>query len=103
MSKVSVIAKIPCQAGKRDEVVAALGEYFPQVEGEEGTLVYSVSADTGDETTLWVYELYADGDALQAHGGSDAFKALGAKIGGLLAGAPELHFCSPVRAKGHAL
>ncbi len=103
MSKVSVIAKIPCQEGKRDDVVAAFGEYFPQVEGEEGTLVYSISADSGDETTLWVYELYTDADALQAHGGSEAFKAFGGQIGGLLAGAPELHFCRPVHAKGHDL
>lgn len=101
MSKITVIAKIPCQEGKRDELVAAFGEYFPQVEGEDGTLVYAISTDTADETTVWVYELYTGGDALQAHSGSDAFKEFGSKLGGLLAGAPELHICTPVLAKGH--
>jgi len=101
MSKITVIARIPCQEGKRDEVVAAFGDYFAQVEAEDGTLVYAVSTDTADETTVWVYELYTGGDALQAHSGSDAFKDLGAKLGGLLGGAPELRICTPVHAKGH--
>lgn len=101
MSQVTVIARIQAQEGKRDELVAAFREYFPQVESEDGTAVYAISTDTSDETSVWVYELYADGDALQAHGGSDAFKAFGATLGGLLAGAPELHICTPVQAKGH--
>ena len=100
MSQLTVIARIQAQEGKRDEVVAALEEYFPQVESEDGTIVYAISTDTADETAVWVYELYTGGDALQAHGGSDAFKALGGEIGGLLAGAPELHICTPVRSKG---
>lgn len=103
MSKITVIAKIQCQEGKRDELVAAFGDYFPQVESEDGTLVYAISTDSGDETTVWVYELYTGGDALQAHSGSDAFKDFGAKLGGLLAGAPELHICTPVHAKGHSV
>lgn len=101
MSKVSVIAKITAQEGKRDELVAAFTEYFPKVEGEDGTLVYAVSTDNGDPDVVWVYELYTDEDALGAHGGSDAFKAFGGELAGLLAAAPELHFCTPVRAKGH--
>jgi len=100
---ISVIAKIACQDGKRDELVAAFGEYFPQVEGEEGTLVYAISTDNGDPNVVWVYELYPSDEALSAHGGSEAFKAFGGKLAGLLAGPPELHFCRPVHAKGHAL
>jgi quinol monooxygenase YgiN len=103
MSKVSVIAKIPCQEGKRDELVAAFADYFPQVEGEDGTLVYAVSTDNGDPNVVWVYELYSGDDALQAHSSSDAFQAFAGKLGGLLAGAPELHLCRPVHAKGHDL
>ena|SRR3546814_170280 len=100
MSQVTVIARIQAQEGKRDELVAAFREYFPQVGTEDGTVVYAISTDTADETSVWVYELYTGGDALQAHSGSDAFKAFGATIGALLAGAPELHICTPVQAKG---
>ena len=100
MSQLTVVARIQAQEGKRDEIVAAFQEYFPQVESEDGTRVYAISTDTADETSVWVYEMYTDDDALKAHGGSDAFKAFGGKIGGLLASAPELHICTPVQAKG---
>jgi len=100
---ISVIAKIPCQPGTRDDLVAAFRDYFPQVEGEEGTLVYAISTDNADPDVVWVYELYPSDDALAAHSGSDAFKAFGGALAGLLAGAPELHFCQPVVAKGHAV
>lgn len=101
MSKISVIAKIVAKEGKRDDLVAAFGDYFPQVESEAGTLVYAISVDNADDVTVWVYELYPDGDALQAHGGSDAFASFGKSLGGLLDGAPEVHLCTPVHAKGH--
>jgi len=103
MSTVSVIAKITCREGARDELVAAFGEYFPQVEGEDGTLVYAISTDNGNPDVVWVYELYTGDDALKAHSSSDAFKAFGGKLAGLLAGAPELSFATPVHAKGHTL
>lgn len=103
MSTISVIAKVTCREGARDQLVAAFGDYFPQVEGEEGTLVYAVSTDNGDPNVVWVYELYTGDEALQAHSGSDAFKSFGAELGGLLAGAPELYFTRPVHAKGHTL
>lgn len=101
MSKISVIAKLVTREGARDQLVDAFGEYFPQVESEDGTLVYAISVDNADEVTAWVYELYTDNDALQAHGGSDAFKAFGAKLGDVLAAPPDIHFCTPVHAKGH--
>lgn len=100
MSQITVIAKIVCQEGARDQLVAAFQDYFPQVESEDDTLVYAISTDTADDVSVWVYELYTGGDALAAHSGSDAFKEFGKALGGLLAGAPELHICTPVVAKG---
>ena len=35
-------------------------------------------------------ELYADEEALAAHGSSDHFKAAGAKFAGLMAGRPDI-------------
>jgi len=101
MSKVSVFVKIPCQEGKRDELVAAFADYFPQVEGEDGTLVYALSTDNGDPNVAWVYEVYTGDDALQAHSTSDAFADLAGTLAGFLSGPPEMHFCRPVQAKGH--
>lgn len=100
MSRVALIAKLPVQPGKRDEFIAAFSTMFPVVDGEEGTLVYALHTDDADPDLLWVYELYADAEALDTHGKSDGMASAIAAFGGLLAGAPELHRLSPVQAKG---
>lgn len=100
MSKIGIIAKLTTQPGKRDDLVAAFKDYLPNVEAEEGTLVYAISTDSGDENVVWVYELYPDQDAVAAHSGSEAFAEFGKSLGGVLAGAPEIFMHTPVAAKG---
>jgi quinol monooxygenase YgiN len=100
MSKVIVLAKIPIQDGKRAEVIAGMAPMMEHVETEAGTLQYILCEDSGDDNAVWVYEVYADQAAFDAHSGSDVMKALGASIGPFLAGRPELTFLSPVRGKG---
>ena len=97
---VSVIAKITAQPGKRDEVVAALTAMLHHVESEAGTLVYALNADAAENDVLWVYEVYTDQAALEAHSGSDTMKSVGQSLRGLLAGRPELHFGAPIGGKG---
>jgi quinol monooxygenase YgiN len=100
MSKVIVLAKIPAQEGKRADLVAGMAPMMEHVETEEGTLQYILCEDAADENAVWMYEVYADQAAFEAHGSSDTMKALGGAIGPFLAGRPELTFLSPVRGKG---
>ena len=100
MSKIGVIAKIPCQPGKRADVAAGLQPMLDHTESESGTLRYVLLEDSADADTLWMYEVYEDQASLESHQASDAMKALGAAIGPHLAGRPELHFCSVVGGKG---
>lgn len=100
MSKVIVLAKIPVQDGKRADVVAGMAPMMEHVETEPGTLEYILCEDAGDENAVWMYEVYSDQAAFDAHSGSDVMKALGGAIGPFLAGRPELTFLSPVRGKG---
>jgi quinol monooxygenase YgiN len=100
MSKIAVIAKIPCQPGKRADVAAGLKPMLDHTETEAGTLRYVLLEDSADADILWMYELYEDQGSLDSHGASDAMKALGGAIGPHLAGRPELHFCSVVGGKG---
>jgi quinol monooxygenase YgiN len=100
MSQIVVIAKIPCQPGKRDEAAAGLQPMLDHVEGEEGTLTYVLLKDSTDEDVLWMYEVYADKAAFDTHSGSEAMKSLGHALGGVLAGRPELIFATPVGGKG---
>jgi quinol monooxygenase YgiN len=70
MSKISVVAKITAQDGKRADVIAGMAAMMDHVESEEGTLKYIL------------------------------MRALGGAIGPLMAGRPELTFCKPLRGKG---
>ncbi len=101
MSKVGVIAKLTTVEGKRDEVVQILASQgVPVADDEPGTEIYAAHVDSGDDVTIWYYELYTDEAALAAHGKNPAMKDVGAALGGLLAGRPEIHVLSPFAAKG---
>jgi quinol monooxygenase YgiN len=96
MAQTSLFVKMVFQPGTRDQAVEALSTMLPQVESEPGTLVYSFHNDASDENTVWIFELYTDGDALAVHGGSDAIKGMFGKIGGLFAEPPTMIMTTPV-------
>jgi quinol monooxygenase YgiN len=100
MSKIAVIAKLTAAEGKRDDLVAAMGPMMTAVEAEVGTEVYALHKDLGDDNAVWVYELYTDNAALDAHSSSEAMAAFGASLGGLLGGAPEIMLLEPVSDTG---
>jgi quinol monooxygenase YgiN len=49
---------------------------------------------------VWFYELYANQDAMNAHMGSDAFKAFSKSLADFVDGAPEFNLLSPIGGKG---
>ncbi|HEU4842305.1 MAG TPA: putative quinol monooxygenase [Ilumatobacteraceae bacterium] len=98
--KVAVLAKIPAQPGKRDELVAALHAFIDNANTEAGTLLYILHTDAKDPDSVYFYELYTDQDALTAHGTSDTFKELGKGLRDLAGGRPELTILTPVIGKG---
>jgi quinol monooxygenase YgiN len=101
MSQVAAWAKFAIQPGKRDEAIAAMQSVLDYVKAnEQGTLIYILHTDPKDDDAIIFYELYTDQAAFDAHGKSDAIKAIGPVIGPLLAGRPELKFYTPVQGKG---
>ncbi len=100
MSKVSLIAKLTLQPGKRDDFVAAFAPMMEAVKDEAGTELYILNFQDDDEHVVWVYELYTDSDAMAVHSGSEAMTALFGALGDLLGGAPELIACTPHMAEG---
>jgi quinol monooxygenase YgiN len=103
MAKVALVAKMTAAAGKREELIESFGSLYDTVAGEEGTEVYALHLDASDADVVWFYELYRDSNALAAHSTSEAMKAVGPRLGSLLAEQPELTFLTPVRAKGLAV
>ena len=100
-AKVSVIAKITANEGQRAELAAALQPMLDHVEANEpDTLRYILLEDTGDPNVLWFYEEYANGEALVAHGASDAMKELGMAVRPFAAARPEVMVCNPIGGKG---
>lgn len=101
VSKVAIIAKITAKDGQRDalrDVFASTG--MANAAAEPGTEIYALNEDQNDPDVLWFYEVYTDGDALAAHGSSDAMKALGGEIREYMAARPELTFLNFVTAEG---
>ncbi len=70
------------------------------VNAEAGTTMYVLHVQADDDVTVWFYERYTDAAALAAHGSSDAMKATGPKLKGLLAGRPEVIRLATVAGKG---
>lgn len=100
MPKVAVIAKITALPGKRDELVAVLAELITATNDESGTLLYAMNTEKANADAVWFYELYTDDDALGSHSTSDAMKAVGKKLAGVVGGPPELYVLDPVGGKG---
>lgn len=100
MSKVSLVAKLPLKADKKDEFLELFGAMIDAVGGEEGTEIYILNFEQANENIAWVYELYTDADAMATHSSSDAMAALIGGIGDLLDGAPEMIVLDPHSGKG---
>ncbi len=103
MTKISSFVKLTSQPGKRGELLDAMRTMLPAVSEEPGTQVYSFHIDLADENALWIFELYADQAALDAHGSSAAMANLFGLLGPLLDGAPLMVFATPTDAEGLAI
>jgi len=89
---ITVVAKLQAVAGKEDELRAVLTEMVGNVKKAESGKVprYSLHTSDSDPTLFMFYEQYANAEAFQAHGQTDHMKAMGARLGGLLAGRPVI-------------
>ena len=88
---ITIVAKLQANEGKQDELKAILSEMVGKVkENEPGVPTYSLHVADDDPTMFLFYEQYSSADAFAAHGTTDHMKAMGSKLGGLLAGRPVI-------------
>jgi quinol monooxygenase YgiN len=89
---IAVIAKLTVQEGKEDEFAAAGREMVAAVKANEGgrTLQYSLTQSQKAPAEFVFIELYADDEAMAQHSKTAHMAAFGGKIGGMLAGRPEI-------------
>ena len=100
MSTVALLAKLPAAEGKGAELAEAFKVAFEHVNKEAGTRLYVLHADATNADILWIYEIYENQDAMNAHMGSDAFKAFSKSLGEFVDGAPEFNLLTPIGGKG---
>lgn len=66
---LTIIARFKMQAGKEDEALERLRQMVGSVQAEEpGALAYLCHRSQDDPSEIVFFEVYADDDALQAHG-----------------------------------
>lgn len=95
---IAVIAKLTVQEGKEDEFKAAGAEMVAAVKANEAgrTLQYTLAQNMKTPAEFFFIEAYADADAMAEHGKTPHMAAFGGKIGGMLAGRPEITRLEPV-------
>ena len=104
MSKVALFIKTKTQAGKRDEVKALWEKHLkPDAVANDKQEIYAFCFDAQDENTLYIFEIYADMEALQSAGQNPAFGAYMQDAMPLLDGMPEVGTTTPLWTKGLAI
>ncbi len=88
---VGIVATLKIKPEKTQEFESTFKELMSIVaEKEPGNNFYELHRSRDEDATYVVMEQYEDQTALDVHGKSDEFKATSAKLGGCLAGAPEI-------------
>lgn len=90
--RVIVLVKMISRDGLRERLIEAMDPMLRAVEAEHGVVEYLLLADKADATVLWVYEIYADQAALDAHKTHPALAHTQAAIRPLLAIDYEVRF-----------
>ena len=86
MTAFGALLHLVALEGQRDDLLRVLGNYLRTLpDGEPGTTLISVAADPNDADSVWVWEEFADGEAVQAHFRHDFFQALQLELADLLA------------------
>ncbi|MDH5736804.1 MAG: antibiotic biosynthesis monooxygenase [Gammaproteobacteria bacterium] len=94
---VGVVARLKIKEGTNEDFEKVFSDLAQAVrENETGNNFYALHRSRDDNTTYIVLEQYADQAALEAHGQSDHFKTIGAKMGPYLAGRPEVEYMDAV-------
>ncbi len=94
---IGLIATMTVQDGKGEEFEAIFRELEKLVRANEpGNLCYKLTKSRTEPNVYKVLEVYADQDALTAHGQSEHFKANSPKMGPCLAGRPTLELLDGV-------
>lgn len=65
--KKSLLAEFTARQGAEDEVSRLIRDYARKVREEDGNLAFDVHTRAAAPRAYWIFEVYRDEDAFQAH------------------------------------
>ncbi|HTP76325.1 MAG TPA: putative quinol monooxygenase [Rhizomicrobium sp.] len=94
---IGVVATIKIKPDMNEQFEAVARELMAAVRANEpGNKVYQFCRSKADASTYVVLEIYADQSAVEAHGKSEHFRTIGAKMGPCMAGRPDVQYLDAV-------
>lgn len=94
---IGVVATIKIKPGTNEAFEAVAKELMAAVRANEpGNKVYQFCKSKAQSETYVVLEIYADQAAVEAHGKSEHFRTIGAKMGPSMAGRPDVQYLDTV-------
>lgn len=84
-TQFGAVLQLHARPGRRDDVVALLRNYANTLDGEPGTVLFAVAVDPGDDDAVWLWEQFANAEAVAGHFAHDFFRALQLEMAELLA------------------
>lgn len=88
---ITIFAKLQAAEGKEDEFRSAIETMVAAVsENEPDVMKYALHEVDGSTGTFLLHEVYANDEALKAHGQTDHMKAFGQTLKGISGGRPEI-------------
>jgi quinol monooxygenase YgiN len=97
----AMLVRLTAQEGMRAALLDVLNTYTDGLAEEPGTEVFVVSLDPDTEDIVWLYEMFKDIDAENAHRESTGFATWMAAIPPLLDGPPAVLRMDPLRMSMH--
>jgi quinol monooxygenase YgiN len=95
-ARFGAVLQLTAKSGERGELLRVLTNYTNTLDGEPGTTLYAVAADAADDDVVWLWEEFADEDAVRGHFDHDFFKALQLELADLLDGPAAIRPLAPV-------
>lgn len=93
----SLMVRLTCDEGMRPALLDVLNTYVDGLGEEPGTELFIVGLDPDDDDVVWLYEIFADDDAENAHRASVGFQSLMQTMPPLLAAPPAVLRTTPLR------
>jgi quinol monooxygenase YgiN len=63
----TLLAEFTAREGTQDEIVGLIGDYALKVREERGNVAFDVYTKAANPRAYWIFEVYQDEDAFQAH------------------------------------